>query len=105
MKKNLPIFILFGCGAVFACGLALLFELRFAHGDVYPAYSSLRADPLGTMAFYEGLSKIPGLSVRRDFSDSDQLPTEPRTVYLQFAGSSYDLDWLPDDSVHEIVDF
>jgi hypothetical protein len=105
MSKHIPIVILFGCAALFVFGLVQLFELRFATGDVYPAYSSLRADPLGTMAFYESLGKIPGLSVRRDFSDSDQLPTEPRTVYLQFAGSSYDLDWLPDDSVHEIEDF
>ena len=92
MRSHLPIVILIGCAALFAFGLVELFALRFASGDVYPAYSSLRADPLGTMAFYESLEKIPGLSVRRDFSDSDQLPGEPHTVYLQFAGSVYDWD-------------
>jgi hypothetical protein len=105
MKKNLPIFILFGCGAVFACGLALLFELRFAHGDVYPAYSSLRADPLGTMAFYEGLSKIPGLAIRRDFNDANRLPAEPHTAYLHLAGPAYEFDQVPADLFQEIKNF
>ena len=40
-----------------------LFQLRFEQGDIYPAYSSLRADPLGTKVFYESLETLPGLSV------------------------------------------
>ena len=34
-------------------GLLHLFALRFAQGDVYPPYSSLRSDPLGKKALYE----------------------------------------------------
>lgn len=105
MRNHVPIIILIGCAALLAFGLAELFALRFANGDVYPAYSSLRADPLGTMGFYESLEKIPGLSVRRDISDSDQLPEEPHTVYLQFAGSLYDWDSLSDESFHEVENF
>ena len=105
MKRHVPILILIGCLALLGFGLVELFALRFANGDVYPAYSSLRADPLGTMAFYESLEKVPGLSVARDFSDNDRLPEEPHTVYLQFAGSRYDWDSLPADTFHEVEDF
>jgi hypothetical protein len=105
MRKYLPIAILTGCAALFAFGLVELFALRFATGDVYPAYSSLRADPMGTMALYESLETIPGLTVRRDFSDSDKLPAEPHTVYLQFAGSPDDWHWLSPESFHDLEDF
>lgn len=105
MKRQLPIFILLGCAALFAFGLVELFQLRFAGGDVFPPYSSLRADPLGSMALYESLGKISGVTVRRDFSDNNQLPETSRTVYLQLAGSPYDWDWLPDDLHHEIQNF
>ncbi len=52
--------------AVFGWGIVHLFELRFAGGDVYPAYSTLRKDPLGTAAFYDALAALPGLSVERN---------------------------------------
>ena len=34
--------------------------LRFESGDVYPVYSSLRSDPLGTRAFYDSLEDLEG---------------------------------------------
>jgi len=105
VKKYFPIIILLGCGAVFAFGILQLFQLRFTQGDVYPAYSSLRADPLGTMAFFESLQKIPGISARRDFSDSNRLPEEPQTVYLHLAGSRYEWRWLSTDLFHEMQNF
>ncbi len=105
MKNYLPIFILLGCAAVFGLGITELFELRFEHGDVYPPYSSLRADPLGTMALYESLEKIPGVSASRDFSADNRLPEEAQTVYLHLAGSPYEFDWLSPDSFKEIQNF
>jgi hypothetical protein len=102
MKKHFPIVLMLGCAAVFVFGLVQLFQLRFAAGDVYPAYSSLRADPLGTMAFYESLEKIPGLSVRRDFSDSNRLPEERQTVYLYLAGNHNEWEEMPNDLFREI---
>jgi hypothetical protein len=102
MKKHFPIVLLLGCAAVFVFGLVQLFQLRFAAGDVYPAYSSLRADPLGTMAFYESLEKIPGLSVRRDFSAANRLPEERQTVYLHLAGNRYEWNEMPNDLFREI---
>lgn len=105
MKRLFPTIILLGCAAVFASGCIYLFELRFEAGDVYPPYSSLRADPLGAMALYESLEKVPGLSVRRDFSDSNRLPEEGQTVYLHLAGDPYEWDFLPPDMYHDIQGF
>ena len=105
MKKYLPIMVLLGSVALFIFGLAELFESRFAGGDVYPAYSSLRADPLGTMAFYESLGKMPGLSVRRDFSESNRLPDEPGTVYLHLAAEPNEWKWVPEDLFREVKNF
>ncbi len=105
MKKYFPLLLLLACIAFFAYGIVQLFELRFKTGDVYPAYSSLRADPLGTMALYESLGKTPGLNVRRDFSMENRLPQEPGTVYLHLAAENGEWDFLPEDTVKEIKDF
>jgi hypothetical protein len=53
--------------AVFVYGMLRLVVMRFEVGDVYPAYSSLRADPLGTKAFYEGMDNLHGVSVSRNY--------------------------------------
>lgn len=105
MKRYLPIVLLLGCAAIFVFGIVQLFELRFETGDVYPPYSSLRADPLGTMAFYESLGQMPGISVRRDFSASNRLPEEPHTAYLHIGGENDEWEFVPDDLVREIKDF
>lgn len=105
MRRYAPILILLGGTAVFALGIWTLFEWRFASGDVYPPYSSLRADPLGTMALYESLGKMPGLSVSRDFSILNRLPEEPGTTYLHLAAEPYEWNWLPDDVYREVKRF
>src|SRR5215472_3376416 len=105
MKRHFPTIVLFGCAAVFVIGCVYLFELRFEAGDIYPPYSTLRADPLGAMALYESLEKMPGVSVRRDFSDSNKLPEERQTVYLHLAGDPYEWEFLPADMYHDIQGF
>jgi hypothetical protein len=69
---------------VVAAGLAAiatLFEWRFSAGDVYPRYSSLRADPVGVRAFYESLARLPGLTVERSFAPLDRLRGSEVTVF------------------------
>lgn len=105
MKKSLPVIFIVLCVATFVVGLIQLFLLRFEAGDVYPAYSSLRADPLGTMALCESLEELPGLSVRRDYSDSNKLPGSPNTTYLQIGAEEYEWQELPVDLFHEIESF
>lgn len=59
-----------------------LFQIRLGSGDVYPEYSSLRADALGTRALYEALAEIPGLDVQRDYRPLPRLAARPRLVVL-----------------------
>src|SRR5437016_10606990 len=103
--KRAPVFILLICAGAFAFGLFQLFKLRFETGDVYPEYSSLRADPLGTMAFCESLEKIPGVKVRRDFSATEQLPEGKDTTYLHLAASTFEWTSMPEDLFKEIEGF
>src|SRR5689334_25449455 len=105
MRKSLPIIIIVACMALFVFGVVELFELRFQAGDVYQPYSSLRSDPLGTMALYESIDKLPNVEVRRDFSMGDHLPEEANTTYLHLAGSMYEWDWLPEPTFREIENF
>jgi hypothetical protein len=105
MKRQLPFILVAICAAAFVFGVFQLFRLRFEAGDVYPPYSSLRSDPLGTMALYESLEKLPGISVRRDYSVNNQLPDGKETAYLHLAGSPYDWHWLPEEAFKEIEQF
>lgn len=57
----------------FVFGLVRLLALRYSTGDVFPPYSTLRADPLGTQVFYESLRTLPDREVRRGERDLDQL--------------------------------
>jgi hypothetical protein len=97
MKRNGPILLLALCGVVLFFGLARLFQARYETGDVYPPYSSLRADPLGAMAFYESLGKLDRVAVERDFSDVNRLPEGNQVTYLHLAADAEDWQWIGDD--------
>jgi hypothetical protein len=105
MNRGTSIVVLLACAALFAAGIALLFKLRFEAGDIYPAYSSLRADPLGTMAFYESLQRLPGLQVERDFRATQLMPEGGGTTYLHLAGRQEQWKQLPKQLVAEIERF
>jgi uncharacterized protein DUF4350 len=105
MKKSLPVIILFACAAIFVFGIIQLFKLRFESGDVYQPYSSLRADPLGTMALYESIEKTHGITAQRDFSADNHLPEDANTTYLHLAADQYEWEWMPEDVFHEVDDF
>jgi hypothetical protein len=102
MKKHAATWLLWGAVVGFALGLFELFRLRFEAGDVYPAYSSLRSDPLGTMAIFESLGRLPGLTVRRDFRSSNQLPAGPGSSYLHLAATREEWLWLPEETAREV---
>ncbi len=63
-------------------GVLHLFHLRFRTGDVYPVYSSLRTDPLGTKALYESFSSCAGLKVSRSYEPYEKLIPDPGTALL-----------------------
>ena len=67
---------------LFAVGLTRLFMLRFEGGDVYPPYSSLRTDPLGTEVLMDSLNQVVADSTRRNFRSPDLVPLTPQTTLL-----------------------
>jgi len=67
-----PILVAAAIGA-FIWGTIQLLLLRFERGDVYPPYSTLRADPLGAKAYYESLDECDGVSVERNFQHIDKI--------------------------------
>src|SRR5678816_55438 len=75
------VFIVTVLAGAFIYGIVHLFFLRFESGDVYPEYSSLRADPLGAKGLYDALREFPGLEVRRNFRPIARLRgNEPVTL-------------------------
>ncbi len=87
MKNYFPRILLLACISALAAGVVRLFDLRFEVGDVYPPYSSLRSDPVGTMALFESLGRLPGVAVTRDFSTADRLPDARATTYIHAAAT------------------
>jgi hypothetical protein len=83
----------------FMLGLVKLFLLRFEAGDVYPAYSSLRSDPLGSRAFYSGLANLNEALVSRNYMRLHNLKFKEGTAFV-YAGiaaidsESVSTEWL-----------
>jgi hypothetical protein len=81
---------------IFVVGVARLFKLRFESGDDYPAYSSLRSDPLGTRALYESLENIDSVMVGRNYRSLESLEFEPETTFFYFGSLATGDDWVPE---------
>jgi hypothetical protein len=76
--------------------------LRFDAGDVFPPYSTLRSDPLGSKVFYRSLERMEGVTVQRHYRKLKDLEdTEPSTIF--FLGlSPEELQILP-DAIHRLL--
>lgn len=84
MPGKRPKTVLFGliCAILFAIGLTWLFWMRFQAGDLYPPYSSLRGDPLGTQVLYESLRRTDAHGVTRNFSPLDQVNPKAGDTFM-----------------------
>ena len=82
-------------------GVIHLFVMRFQGGDIYPAYSSLRSDPLGTRVFYESLGIFKNITVQRNYQQLSSLKFEPHTTFLYLAARADETDLMP-ESVSEV---
>jgi hypothetical protein len=91
-KPLLSLLLALVLAAIFIGGLTHLFALRYEVGDVYPEYSSLRADPLGTKALFVALGELPGLEVRRNFKPLPKFQSD-KPVTLVYTGVSHDAMW------------
>jgi hypothetical protein len=79
--------------AALLIGVIHLFMLRFQDGDIYPAYSSLRSDPLGAKALYESLAHFDHITLQRNYHKLSSLKFEHDTTlfYLGVPAAEDDL--------------
>jgi hypothetical protein len=83
MKHRAPLLALFLLAGALVVGFGTLYRLRLGRGDIFPPYSSLRSDPLGTRVLHESLASLGGTGVTRWMQPLDQLPALPaRTIIL-----------------------
>lgn len=82
--------------AVFLIGVVNLFLLRFEAGDVYPPYSSLRSDPLGTRAFYESLDNLENIAAKRNYRPMSKIKSGQGITFFYLGAKIFN-----SDSVHK----
>src|ERR1035438_4391593 len=75
-------FLIVLLAALFTYGLIQVFSIRFATGDVYPAYSSLRASPDGAKLLYDSLARTPALTVTRNYFPPEYLDASHATIFF-----------------------
>lgn len=78
-----------------AAGVIHLFMLRFQTGDIYPAYSSLRSDPLGTRVFYDSLDNFDDLTLRRNYLPLHSLKSGPVAAFFYLGAEIPTADSIP----------
>ena len=90
---------------LFFCLLTRLLLLRYERGDIYPEYSTLRADPLGTRVFYEALDSLPRYKIIRGLKSLHrELENKPETLFY-LGLDSYALSSYTKDEVTDLDDF
>lgn len=67
--------------------------LPLESGEAYPAYSTLRADPRGSMALYESLAALKELRVERNFQPLNKLKGTQGAIFLLGETSSNTASW------------
>ncbi len=94
MPKSNPIRVAFLLIIVlgFMLGVVKLFLLRFEAGDVYPSYSSLRSDPLGSRAFYSSLENMDDTRVSRNYETLRNLKFKDQTVLFYMGVAAFDAE-------------
>src|SRR5688572_31008602 len=76
---QIGVWILF---ALFLAALGRIVSLRLGSGDIYPEYSSFRADPRGTKALYESLGQLDSKSIARHVQPMARLRADEQTTVL-----------------------
>jgi hypothetical protein len=86
--------------AIFIIGVVQLLLLRFKSGDVYPPYSSLRSDPLGTRVFYESLRRLNTVAVQRHYQSLSNMPFDENTTIFYLGASISDWVFVSEDFIN-----
>jgi hypothetical protein len=75
-------FLIVMLAAVFTYGLVRAFSVRFAAGDVFPDYSTMKATPTGAKLIFDSLSRTPGLAVSRNFSPLEYSDESNAAIFI-----------------------
>lgn len=75
--------------AALAVGLEQVVYAPLQTGERYPAFSSLRPDPEGSLALYDSLSEMPGIRVDRLYKSRQKLAPEETMFILGVDSSSW----------------
>lgn len=75
--------------ALFVWGAEQVAVMPLQTGEVYPPYSSLRADPLGAKALYESLAALPELEVSRLYKQRSVLDAGTALLVLGVDAGSW----------------
>jgi hypothetical protein len=95
----------FGMVILFAMALIRLLLLRYERGDVYPAYSTLRADPLGARALYEALQATGRYKVARGFASLHrELETKPDAIFY-LGLEAYEIPSFSEEEIAALDDY
>lgn len=89
----------------FVFGIIQLMRLRFSAGDVYPYYSSFRADPLGTKALYESLQLCCDFQVQRNHDPFFRIKDRFDSTVMVLGFSHQLLPVVPKTTAEEISYF
>jgi len=66
-------------------GVWMLYAMRYQGSDIYPYYSTYRADRMGVKVLYKSLGSIPELKVKRNLRPLDELK-KPKRIDLFVLG-------------------
>ena len=86
----------------FIYGVVSLLILRYKAGDIYPPYSSLRADPLGIKALYEGLDEIEGVTISRAYKSATKFREQRNMTFLYVGLHPSQFVWVEKDIVQAL---
>ncbi len=103
-NKFFSIFFVSAIVILFFYGIIELLITRFEAGDIYPAYSSYRSDPLGSKAFYEGLRLLPQVDAARNIEPLSRLSGASGTVLFLFGMDPHSLSVTRKETLRIIED-
>lgn len=91
MKRLGPGLLIASLALLLVWGVSAVYRLRVARGDLFPQYSTLRADPLGARALHDALQLLPGRRVERWTRPLARLEAKPGDL-VWVIGINRDLD-------------
>lgn len=94
-SRTAPGLGLIALGLLLLGGFTATLQQRYSTGEIYPPYSTLRSDPLGSRVLHDSLASLPGLTVSRNLRPLQSLRTLDTDSALWLGG-------LPVDSLQQL---